>query len=287
VDNDQFQPGAESADSGGAADLDSLVAQVDASLHGQDEGSPEPAPTPDQIADEPTEQVAAPLATDEAADDSEPTVEAQDTTPAEPAKPTREQELERELSRVQAQREREREEQRAAQQRAAWDATWQNGLAQFEAMRESIFEEAENAYDKDAYLRTHLGQYDALKTQWLNEFNANRMAAERQDTHVHKARNYANYLREEHNFSKQEADHIVGYALKYPNHVTAEVQRMLAARQASTAALSAKDKRIRELELQIAAQKLSGAAAAPGSGRRSGPRKTESIDDYLADLGIN
>jgi hypothetical protein len=283
VDTDQLQPGAESADSGGAADLDSLVAQVDATLHGQDEGSPEPAPTPDQIADAPTDQVAAPLA----ADEPEPTVEAQDTTPAETAKPTREQELERELSRVQAQREREREEQRAAHARAAWDATWQNGLAQFEAMREAIFEEAENAYDKDAHLRTHLGQYDALKTQWINEFNANRVAAERQDTQVHKARNYANYLREEHNFSKQEADHIVGYALKYPNHVTAEVQRMLAARQASTAALSAKDKRIRELELQIAAQKLSGAAAAPGSGRRSGPRKTESIDDYLADLGIN
>jgi hypothetical protein len=40
VDTDQLQPGAESADSGGAADLDSLVAQVDATLHGQDEGSP-------------------------------------------------------------------------------------------------------------------------------------------------------------------------------------------------------------------------------------------------------
>lgn len=272
------------ADSSPAADLDALVAQVSADLDPDATESPEGAvsPSDDAPAPDPDDATAA----DPIAAEADPTAEATPAeTPGEPHPLQAELDRERaERARIEAQVAREREEARAAADRAAWQQTYTDGITYWNQIKEQIKAEARDAYDPEAYLDARLDEWDAAKTAWINKFNADLFQHERTVSQSHKARNYANYLRDEHGFSRQEADHIVAYAAKYPQHVNAEVQRLIAARQTTGATIQQKDQRIKELERQLAAQQLASRSPAPGSGRTSGGRKAKDLDSYIAEV---
>ncbi len=282
---DDFTPGRDGdADSSEAADLDAIVDQVSASLDDAATESPDPAESPSDAT--------AAAADDDVGDDDEqssldaagPAAESPDDAAPAP-EPT---EAEQKLARLEAQVARERQERQTYEENVAWAQTWDNGMAYWHQAREQrraeIFARAEQAYDKDAFLRANLTRLDQEldqgKTSWVNQFHAEHRERDRKFSQSMASRNYANYVRDELRLTKAETDQVAAFAARYPDLIDAEVARIAAAKQTHRSELSQKDLRIKELERQMAAHQLSSRTPGPGSGRRSAA-KAKSLDDYL------
>lgn len=282
ADEQQISDHAGDADAGGFADLDSLIDQVAASLDGSDE-SPGPADSPSSAAassgDAPDAPPTSPVSPD--SPDADISASEDEVNPY-----LAELEAERaERARIEAHYARLEAEKKARDQQAAWAATWQTGMDYWESVEEQIYEDAESAYNPQETIRQRMKQLNAAKVAWINKFHADYGESERVETLGTKARNYANYLRDEFKFSKTEADHIVAYATRHarePHLVDAEVRRLIATKTETQAEIARRDQRIKELERQMAAERLSARVPSPGTGRKpAGGQKAKSLDDYL------